>query len=145
MKSCPRLLLVDDDDLEAVIMRRTLRELGIANELLFMSDGEEALGYLLEESCPLPCVILLDLNMPRMSGFEFLCHVKAEPALQHIPVFIVTTSTSETDKTKCLELGAKDYIVKTLDIHEFRRDLRCLRRHCEALDKTRDTSVVDAW
>jgi len=130
MKSPPHLLLIDDDRLEAMFVKRTLRELGIANELVHKTNGEEALDYLLRESCALPCVILLDLNMPKMNGFEFLGQAKALSALEHIPVFVVTTSASELDKARCLELGAKDYIVKTLDLEQFRQDIDRIQHYC---------------
>lgn len=116
------LLLVDDDGLDAMILERSLRELKITNELTHKYDGEAALAYL--QSCsPLPCAILLDVNMPRMNGFEFLRHVKADETLKNIPVLMLTTSTARDDMILSFELGAVEYIVKTPSIAEFLQSL----------------------
>ncbi len=69
--------------------------------------------------------------MPRMDGLEFLCHVKSHPRLKDIPVLIVSTSTSELDISKSLELGAARYIVKNINMNRFKEDLKCLQRHCD--------------
>jgi CheY-like chemotaxis protein len=129
------LLLVDDDELEAIIVRRTLRKLGVCNELVHKIDGDEALDYLLGDALQLPCAILLDLNMPRMDGFEFLYYLKANPKLRDIPVLMVTTSASEADKKISFELGAENYIVKTLDICRFQEDLKCLGHYCHRINE----------
>jgi CheY-like chemotaxis protein len=84
-----------------------------------MSDGEEAINYLRTESNTKPSVILLDLNMPKMDGTEFLTIVKADEALKKIPVVVLTTSDSEQDITKSFDLGAAGYMVKTVDYEKF--------------------------
>lgn len=129
------MLLVEDDDLDAMIVRRSLNELGIANPLIRKKDGEEALEYLIARSDRRPCVILLDLNMPRMNGFEFLRHIKTRPELKDIPVVVVSTSTSNAEISRSLELGACAYVVKSMDSKEFQENLGrisdlCYCSHC---------------
>ncbi len=127
----PLLLLVEDDDLDALIVKRSLRELEIRCELVHAKDGEEALEYLFTRSSDLPCAILLDLNMPRMDGFEFLHCAQSYVRLKRIPVLVLTTSTSELDRIESLERGATKYIVKTLDADAFRESLRCVQEYCD--------------
>ena len=126
----PVLLVVDDDDLDVMIVSRALNQIGIVNPVVRKKDGEEALEYLKACSGEMPCVILLDLNMPRMDGFEFLCHVKAHPTLKDIPVVILTTSTSEADMIRSFKLGALEYVVKTMDSIVFRQSLGCVSHYC---------------
>lgn len=122
MQTTKPLLLVDDDQLDAMIVERSLGELGITNELVHKYDGEEALEYLRDCSA-LPCAILLDVNMPRMNGFEFLRHAKADNRLKDIPILMLTTSTAKDDITLSFELGAVEYIVKTPSVGEFLQSL----------------------
>jgi len=116
------LLLVDDDELDAKIVQRSLRELKITNDLVHKYDGEEALAYL-KDCASMPCSILLDVNMPRMNGFEFLRHVKTDETFKQIPVLMLTTSTAKDDMVLSFELGAVEYIVKTPSIAEFLESL----------------------
>lgn len=125
----PLLLLVDDDQLDTLITRRCLTELGIHNPIVHRTNGEEALAYLESEASANPCAILLDLNMPRMGGLEFLRHLKLRAPLQEIPVLIVTTSTVEEDIEGSFASGAVEYIVKCDDIVQFRRNLECVSRY----------------
>ena len=115
------ILLVDDDSLDAVIVRRTLRDLAVTNRLVHVTDGYQALARLKGQDSEMPCVILLDLNMPRMTGIEFLETVKADEALKGISVVVVTTSEEQQDMTRSFELGAAAYVVKSSDYGEFRR------------------------
>jgi CheY-like chemotaxis protein len=121
------ILLVDDDSLDAAILRRVLRELAVVNRLAHTMDGSQALTHLKGQSGALPCVILLDLNMPRMNGFEFLQAVKGDEVLQDIPVVVVTTSEDPQDITHSLELGAAAYVVKSLSYGEFRQSMGVIR------------------
>ena len=141
----PLLLIVDDDDLDVLIVRRALNDMGITNPIVRMKDGEEAFAYL--ETClgEVPCVVLLDLNMPRMDGFEFLRQVKAHPKLKDVPVIVLTTSTSEADMMRSYELGALDYVVKSMDSTAFRKNLCCIRdfcRGCAASQAEESTGLV---
>lgn len=140
MQSFRPVLLVEDDDLDAVITRRSLSRIGVQNPLIRRTNGEDALAYLATGCNELPCAILLDLNMPRMNGLEFLGHVKAEARLKDIPVFVLTTSTSQRDRETSLDSGAAAYIVKSMDAGEFVDNLAVITRYCPELAASRETS-----
>lgn len=124
------LLLVEDDRLDAAIMRRCLKQLNISCELVHKTDGEQALEYLCECHDRVPCAILLDLNMPRMNGVEFLEHLKANQALRNIPVFVVTTSSASEDREACFRLGVADYITKDWEFDTFVESMRTIEKYC---------------
>ena len=105
-------------------VERALGELGITNPLVRMARAGEAVEYLRAEGSAEPCVILLDLNMPGIDGFEFLRVVKADEALKDIPVVVLTTSPAEADKMESLRLGAAGHIIKCFDYGEFVETVR---------------------
>jgi len=115
MRNSKPILLVEDDDVDQIVMERAFKDLKITNQLVNTANGEEALEYLKTESNKKPCFILLDLNMPKMDGIEFLRIIKADEALKKIPVIIMTTSRAEQDIIKSFRLGAVGYIVKSID------------------------------
>jgi CheY-like chemotaxis protein len=115
MRNSKPILLVEDDDVDQIVMERAFKDLKITNQLVNTANGEEALEYLKTESNKKPCFILLDLNMPKMNGIEFLRIIKADEALKKIPVIIMTTSRAEQDIVKSFRLGAVGYIVKSID------------------------------
>ncbi len=119
MRSSRPILLVDDDNAEMMTVKRALNELNVHNELVHHLDGEQALNYLKDDTNRSPCVILLDLNMPKMKGVDFLAAVKANAELKQIPVIILTVSNNEDDKTNCFDLCAAGYIVKPATYEEF--------------------------
>lgn len=119
MRSTKPVLLVEDDEVDAMTVKRALRDLNITNRLDVVSDGEEALAYLLRPGNRKPCIILLDLNMPRMNGIEFLTRVKQIPALRPIPVVVMTTSREEQDKVDSFNLGVAGYMIKPADYLQF--------------------------
>ncbi len=119
MQNSKPILLVEDDSVDVMTVKRALKDLEVASELVSTGDGEEALAYLEEEENPKPSVILLDLNMPKMNGTEFLKIIKADDGLKKIPVIVLTTSNSEQDIAKSFELGAAGYMVKSVDYKKF--------------------------
>lgn len=118
MNSKP-ILLVEDDSVDMMAVQRALNRLKVTNELVCKVDGREALKYLRDNVNAKPCIILLDLNMPRMDGFELLEIIKAEKNLRNIPVIVFTTSGFDEDVTKSFELGADSYITKPADYVKF--------------------------
>ena len=118
MRSSRPILLVDDDNAEMMSIKRALKELNVNNELIHHLDGEDALNYLREHINKSPCVILLDLNMPKMNGTDFLTAVKADTELRQIPIIVMTVSNNEADKDKCFELCAAGYVVKPANYDE---------------------------
>lgn len=113
------ILLIEDDRVDAMTVKRALKELGAANQLVHTTDGEEALKHLGNQANDPPCVILMDLNTPRMNGMEFLQIIKADEALKHIPVVVMSTSNEPKDVDELSRLGACRYIVKSVDYGEF--------------------------
>jgi CheY-like chemotaxis protein len=113
------ILLVEDDRVDAMTTERAFKELNIQNRLLHTVNGERALQYLKSRGNEKPAIILLDLNMPRMSGIEFLEAVKADEALRKIPVVVLTTSGEQQDIEKSFRQSAAGYIVKPADYKKF--------------------------
>lgn len=114
-----RIVLADDDEDDRMLTMAAWEESGVVNPLDFVEDGEELLAYLRREGdythlkdTPLPGLILLDLNMPRMDGREALEAIRGDEHLRHIPVVILTTSQHEEDIARTYGLGANSYITK---------------------------------
>jgi len=119
-------LLVEDDDVDAMTAKRALSDLRITNPLVHAANGEQALRYLRDENNKKPCLILLDLNMPKMNGIEFLKTVKVDNGLRKIPVVVLTTSRNEKDIVESFELSAAGYIVKPADYKKFVEAIRAI-------------------
>jgi CheY-like chemotaxis protein len=120
------ILLVEDDPVDAMTMCRAFRSAGIAHPLQVVQNGKEALAYLRGAdryatggSVPRPHLILMDLNMPLMSGHELLLILKRDLELRRIPVVIVSTSDREKDVGLAYDLGAAGYVVKPLEFVRF--------------------------
>jgi CheY-like chemotaxis protein len=117
------ILLLEDEPADAHLVRVSLREAKVLCNLHHVNDGREGLDFLQRrppfEAVPRPDLILLDLNMPRMNGHEFLAAIKADPALQHIPVVVLTTSEVERDVQSSYHNGAAGYITKPVDMDQF--------------------------
>ena len=120
------ILLVEDnpDDVELTIM--ALEQSRVTNEVVTVGDGVEALDYLFgtgdfagRDTSVMPQVILLDLNMPRMNGLEFLRRIRADAKTRLVPVAILTTSNEEKDKVESYELGANSFVRKPVDYAKF--------------------------
>ncbi|MFT4925422.1 MAG: CheY-like chemotaxis protein [Phenylobacterium sp.] len=110
------ILVVEDDDIDAKGIERAMNKLKIANKLHRAKDGIEALAMLRDGSSNRlnkPYIILLDINMPRMNGLEFLAEVRADEALQDAVVFILTTSKAEEDRIAAFGLHVAGYMVKS--------------------------------
>lgn len=126
MQDSKPILLVEDDNVDVMTVRRALKDLQVASQLVPAGDGEEALDYLRNNSNAKPRIILLDLNMPKMNGTEFLKIVKTDETLKKIPVIVLTTSSSEQDIVRSFELGAAGYMVKSVDYRKFIEIIRAI-------------------
>lgn len=126
MKNSRPILLVEDDDADAIMTRRALNDLKVTNKLVHKVDGEDALDYLRGQDNQKPCVILLDLNMPRMNGFEFLKVVKVDDTLKRIPVVVLTTSDDDRNVVESFNLHGAGYIVKPVDYKQFVEAMRTI-------------------
>ncbi|MBN2137741.1 MAG: response regulator [Sedimentisphaerales bacterium] len=124
MQSAKPILLAEDDDIDAMTVKRALKELNVANQLVRKCDGEQALEYLREHEGPKPCLILLDLNMPKMNGLEFLEAIKADEKFRAIPVIALTTSGEQSDIIASFRLGVAGYMVKSVDYAQFLETMR---------------------
>ncbi len=116
-----RLLYVEDEDAAFFLFQTALKAAQIEVELHRASDGEQALDFLHRPSrdCPRPDLVVLDLNLPRKSGFDVLSEIRQDPALQELRIVVFTSSPLSADKTKSIELGARDYITKPFSFDSF--------------------------
>ena len=126
MRNTKPILLVEDDRVDVMTVKRALGDLRVTNPLICSVDGEEALEYLRDENNGKPCVILLDLSMPKMDGFEFLKIIKADEVLRKIPVVVLTTSSDEQDIVESFDLSVAGYMVKSGDYEEFVETIRAI-------------------
>ena len=122
-----RILLVDDSDDDIFLVREAFKDSGIAHRLDAISDGEEAMSFLREDGNR-PDVVLLDINMPRFSGFDVLEWVQSDPQLRDIPVVMLTTSDQPEDIRRATEGGARDYFRKPVEFSGL-RELACSVLH----------------
>jgi CheY-like chemotaxis protein len=112
------ILLIEDDHLDILDIQRTMEKMNILHRMQIARNGEEAIRYLDDEVIkkhqPAPDVVLLDINMPKMNGLEFLSTIRKNSYWKDLKVFIVTTSEEKVDKEAAASLGVSGYIVKPL-------------------------------
>jgi CheY-like chemotaxis protein len=132
MAKIKRILLAEDNENDVELTLTALQECRLRNEVEVVRDGAEALDYIYRqgkyagrEDC-LPCVILLDLKMPRVDGLEVLRRLKSDPALRHIPVVMLTSSREEKDLVLSYDLGVNAFVVKPVDFDQFLEAIRAL-------------------
>ena len=119
------ILLVEDNPKDAELTKIALDENNFANHIDWVRDGVEALEYLKAEgkytdrTPGLPTLILLDLQMPRMNGIEFLAKMKQDPKFKNVPVVMLTSSRQEEDMVNSYSLGVNAYVVKPVDLNDF--------------------------
>jgi CheY-like chemotaxis protein len=122
------ILLVEDNPGDVELIAEALREGGVLNHVSVTNDGEQAANFLDRapgfEDAPRPDLILLDLNLPKKSGFELLREIKGSPELSRIPVVILTSSEADRDILKSYELRANCFISKPVDVDEFLETVR---------------------
>ena len=126
MRSLKPVLLLEDDTVDAMTVKRAMKDLKVDNPLVRVINGEESLKYLRDSANVKPCVILLDLNMPKMNGVEFLKIAKADPQLRAIPVVVLTTSRTDQDRHDCFSHSVAGYIVKPVGYKDFVEAIRIL-------------------
>jgi CheY-like chemotaxis protein len=124
MRSSMPVMIIEDDAADVLIIKRAIKELHIKNELVQVNNGEEGLEYLKNHSNSAPCIIFLDLNMPKMNGIEFLKIIKNDDKLKEIPVIALTTSQNHDDIANCFKSGIAGYIVKPVDYKKFVKAIR---------------------
>lgn len=123
------ILLVEDDAVDVMSVKRALRELNSAHTLNVAGNGEEALAYLRTPGHPPPGIILLDINMPRMNGLDLLKAMKEDASLRRIPAVVLTTSKEEKDRLESFNLGAAGYMVKPVEYAGFVEVVRIIQHY----------------
>ena len=113
MKKKLKLLLIEDDTIELMKLNRAMSSLNMNHEVMEANNGEDGLELLLNKEY-YPDIILLDLNMPKINGIEFLSILKDNESLKFIPTIILTTSSNEKDLQACYNIGISGYILKPL-------------------------------
>lgn len=120
------VLSVEDEESDGIILSHAFKKAGLPNPLTILGDGQEAVDYLSgtapyqnRRDNPLPGLMLLDLKMPRMNGFELLAWIAERPELKTFPVVVLTSSGSEADVQRAKTLGARDYLVKPNDLQQY--------------------------
>jgi CheY-like chemotaxis protein len=132
----PTILFAEDSESDAFLMQLAFEDAGLPFALQFVPDGLAATNYLSgkaeyadREKHPFPCILLTDLKMPRMTGFELLRWVRADQQSRHLPVIVVSGSDQPEDRQRALALGANDYVVKDLVLRPESALFQALLRH----------------
>lgn len=124
------LLLIDDDDKDIFLTKRAFKKCNLPSQIQVAKDGEEGVALLRREkpydTATRPDLILLDLNMPRMNGYEFLEIIKADDDLKSIPVIVMTMSQSDADMTKSYHRHASSFISKPIELDDFMAVIRAI-------------------
>jgi CheY-like chemotaxis protein len=129
----PKVLIVDDSENDALLMRTVFQRAGFVQPLQFARDGSEAIAYLRGDGAyrdrkrfPLPTAVLLDLNMPRINGFEVLTWIRQQPTLKRLRVYILSASNRAEDIQRAYDLGANSYLVKPGNLDGLMNLAKCL-------------------
>ncbi len=122
------VLLVEDSPEDAELTLRTLRRHNLANHLVWVKDGAEALAFLFGTDAyagravnNLPKVVLLDLHLPKLGGLEVLRCLRADPRTQAVPIVVLTSSTEDSDMKECYRLGVNSFVSKPVEFDAFMR------------------------
>ena len=120
------VLAAEDEESDAVLLQLAFSRAGLSNLLVIVQDGQEVIEYLSRylpsarsDSDPLPSLLLLDLKMPRMTGFDVLTWLRDKPQFKDLPVVVLSSSSHESDIQRARELGAWDYHIKPHGLHQF--------------------------
>jgi two-component system response regulator len=142
------ILIVEDNPNDALLTIRSLKEHNLANNIVHVSDGQEALDYLFAEGTysdrnprNLPKAILLDLKLPKLDGLQVLARIRGDARLKCVPVVILTSSQEEGDLSKCYKLGANSYIVKPVEFENFSAAIKQLGLYWLLLNKLPDQTL----
>lgn len=118
MKLELKILLVEDNIIEILKLKRAIENLGMNHEVLEAENGEIALDSIKQEEIN-PDIVLLDLNMPKMNGLEFLAKVRNDESMRHLPIIILSTSNNNRDLMEAYKLGVSGYILKPLKYEDY--------------------------
>ncbi len=130
------IVLVEDNPDDEALTLRALNRNGIANEVIVLRDGVEALEHLLAHDRPAPQLVLLDLKLPRVDGLEVLGQLRRHPKTALLPIVVLTSSNEERDLVESYRLGANSYIRKPVDFTQFMEAVRQLGLYWLVLNQT---------
>jgi two-component system response regulator len=120
------IVLVEDNPDDQTLTLRALKKQNVANDIVILSDGVEALEFLLDPDKPLPNLVLLDLKLPKLDGLQLLRRLRAEARTQLLPVVVLTSSDEDRDVIEGYRLGANSYIRKPVEFNQFTEAVRQL-------------------
>jgi len=142
------ILLVEDDEADIFLLRRAFRNARIANPLIEVRDGQAAIQYLSGEGdyaertrYPIPFMVLLDLRLPKLSGFEVIAWMRDQPQLANLVVVVLTASDHVPDVTKARDLGANSYLVKPGNFEELVEMVKRIKGRWLLLDRLPECTV----
>jgi len=127
-----RILLVEDDPGHARLIEKNLRRANVHNEIILAQDGQQAIDYLFRQdqdgsgNGKPPLVVLLDLNLPVLDGYQVLQRIKGDDRTRYIPVIVLTTADDDLDVSRCYALGCNFYVTKPIDYDQFAETIRRL-------------------
>ena len=140
-EDCP-ILVMEDNENDAFLLKRALSRSGIRNPVHLVPDGEEGIAYLEGTNQyadrlahPMPCFIITDLNMPRKSGFEVLEWLRKHPEFRVVPTLVLSSSRHCTDIGRAYGLGANSYLVKPSELHDLERLVRIMHEYWTACER----------
>ena len=142
MSAIRTILLAEDSPADAEMAIDALRDANLANPIVHVEDGVEALDYLLQRGAHagredgLPAVLLLDIKMPRMDGLEVLNQLRREERFKALPIVILSSSREESDLARSWDLGVNAYVVKPVDVDQFFDAVRTLGRFWAVLNES---------
>ncbi len=139
------ILLIEDDENDVQFLKRALRSRDIKNRIRSVADGEEALDYIFHRGqysdvnlYPMPGLVLLDLNIPKLDGVDILRIVKKDSRLKTIPIIVLSTSSQKEDIRNCYKVGVNSYVVKPTDFGEFKRVIGDLANYWLSMNRLPD-------
>lgn len=130
------ILLVEDNESDLELTLRALQKVNLANKVLAVRDGAEALDYLFAAGAVPPRVVLLDLKLPKVDGTEVLRRIKSDPRTALVPVVVLTSSAEERDRLATYQLGANSFIVKPVEFDSFSRAVSEIGMYWMLLNRT---------
>ena len=145
----PGVLVVEDDSIDAFMIRRAFRKADVSTPLAFVDNGDAAVDYLAgrppyddRQQHPLPALILLDLKLPRRSGLEVLEWLRAQPGLRRLPVVILTSSMESKDMRKAYDIGCNSYLIKPVDFEGLRHAVQTVGLYWLVMNHRADNENV---
>ncbi|BCG63933.1 MAG: hypothetical protein methR_P1683 [Methyloprofundus sp.] len=129
MNDIKPILIAEDDAVDIMTIKRAFKQLGVLNELAVAGNGEEVISYLENPELQLPCVIILDINMPKMNGLECLKILKKDFLYKNIPVFMLSSSSEQNDVDSSFNRGIAGYILKEVEYEGFLDSIKVLNSH----------------